>query len=146
MFMTFGPEYELFREEVRGFLAEHWRPSGGSGDVAAFREDAVAAGYLYRSVPRRYGGSEQPSDVLKARVIGEEFTAARAPMELKSLGTQLLVPTLLEAGADWQKERFIEATITGQITWCQGYSEPGAGSDLASLRTTATLTGDRWVI
>ena len=61
------------------FLAGHWRPSGGSADVAGFREAAVAAGYLYRSVPRRYGGSEQPSDVLKARVIREEFTAARAP-------------------------------------------------------------------
>ena len=146
MDLTYGPEYERFRGEVRAFLAEHWQPSGGSADVAAFRQAAVAAGYLYRSVPRRYGGSEQPSDVLKARVIREEFTAVRAPMELKSLGTQLLVPTLLEAGAEWQQERFIEATITGQIKWCQGYSEPGAGSDLASLRTTATLTGDRWVI
>jgi len=146
MDLTYGPEYERFRGEVRAFLAEHWQPSDGSADVAAFRQAAVAAGYLYRSVPRRYGGSEQPSDVLKARVIREEFTAVRAPMELKSLGTQLLVPTLLEAGAEWQQERFIEATITGQIKWCQGYSEPGAGSDLASLRTTATLTGDRWVI
>ena len=146
MDLTYGPDYERFRGQVRAFLSEHWQPSGGSADVAAFRQSAVRAGYLYRSVPRRYGGSEQPSDVLKARVIREEFTAVRAPMELKSLGTQLLVPTLLEAGAEWQKERFIEATITGQIKWCQGYSEPGAGSDLASLRTTARLDGDRWVI
>jgi alkylation response protein AidB-like acyl-CoA dehydrogenase len=146
MDLTYGPEYERFRGEVRAFLAEHWRPGDGRADVAAFRREAVAAGYLYRSIPRRYGGSEQPSDVLAARVIREEFTAVRAPMELRSLGTQLLVPTLLEAGAEWQRERFVEATITGQIKWCQGYSEPGAGSDLASLRTTATLTGDRWVI
>jgi alkylation response protein AidB-like acyl-CoA dehydrogenase len=148
MDLTYGPEYERFRDEVRAFLADHWQQEIGRDEAAtaAFRQAAVAAGYLYRSVPRRYGGSEQPSDVLKARVIGEEFTAARAPMELKSLGTQLLVPTLLEAGAEWQKERFIEATITGRIKWCQGYSEPGAGSDLASLRTSATLTGDRWVI
>ena len=101
MDLTYGPEYERFREEVRGFLAEHWRPDDPV-DIAAFRQAAVAAGYLYRSVPRRYGGSEQPSDVLRARVIREEFSAVRAPMELKSLGTQLLVPTLLEAGADWQ--------------------------------------------
>jgi alkylation response protein AidB-like acyl-CoA dehydrogenase len=146
MDLTYGPQYERFRTEVRSFLAEHWRPSGGPADAAGFRRAGVDAGYLYRSVPRRYGGSEQPPDVLKARVIREEFTAARAPLELKSLGTQLLVPTLLEAGAPWQRERFIEATITGQITWCQGYSEPGAGSDLASLRTTATMLGDRWVI
>jgi alkylation response protein AidB-like acyl-CoA dehydrogenase len=166
MDLTYGPDYERFREEVRAFLAEHWRPSADSrpagagraegsadsGDVALFRQAAVAAGYLYRSVPRQYGGSEQPPDVLKARVIKEEFEAVRAPMELRSLGTRLLVPTLLEAGADWQKERFIEPTITGRITWCQGYSEPEAGSDLASLRTTATLVkgdeeaGGRWVI
>jgi alkylation response protein AidB-like acyl-CoA dehydrogenase len=161
MDLTYGPEYERFREQVRAFLAEHWRTSGDpaqprgsrgttapgeTADVVAFRQAAVAAGYLYRSVPRRYGGSEQPPDVLAARVIREEFQAVRAPMELRSLGTQLLVPTLLEAGAEWQKERFIEATITGQIKWCQGYSEPGAGSDLASLRTTATLVGDQWVI
>jgi alkylation response protein AidB-like acyl-CoA dehydrogenase len=146
MDLTYGPDYERFRGEVRAFLAEHWQLAGGPVDIAAFRRAAVAAGYLYRSIPRRYGGSEQPSDALKARVIREEFTAVRAPMELKSLGTQLLVPTLLEAGAEWQKERFIEATITGRITWCQGYSEPGAGSDLASLRTAATLTADRWVI
>jgi alkylation response protein AidB-like acyl-CoA dehydrogenase len=146
MDLTYGPEYERFRGEVRAFLAEHWRPSDPPPDVTAFRQAAVAAGYLYRSIPRRFGGSEQPSDALKARVIREEFTAVRAPMELKSLGTQLLVPTLLEAGTEWQQERFIEATITGQVKWCQGYSEPEAGSDLASLRTTATLTGDRWVI
>jgi alkylation response protein AidB-like acyl-CoA dehydrogenase len=167
MDLTYGPEYEAFREEVRDFLRVHWpaanasnasnaskgsnasngsNGSNGSADVAAFRKIAIEAGYLYRSIPRCYGGSEQPSDVLKARVIREEFTAARAPMELKSLGTQLLVPTLLEAGAEWQKERFIEATITGQIKWCQGYSEPGAGSDLASLSTHAALAGDRWVI
>jgi alkylation response protein AidB-like acyl-CoA dehydrogenase len=146
MDLTYGPEYERFRAEVRSFLREHWRPSDSSADVAGFRRAAVDAGYLYRSVPRQYGGSEQPVDVLKARVIREEFSAARAPMELKSLGTQLLVPTLLEAGAEWQKERFIKATITGQVKWCQGYSEPEAGSDLASLRTTAVQVGDRWVI
>jgi alkylation response protein AidB-like acyl-CoA dehydrogenase len=146
MDLTYGPDYERFRGEVRAFLDRHWRPSDDSVDIAAFRKIAVDAGYLYRSIPRRYGGAEQPVDVLKARVIREEFTAARAPMELKSLGTQLLVPTLLEAGAEWQKELFIEATITGQIKWCQGYSEPGAGSDLASLRTRAKLVGDHWLV
>lgn len=146
MDLTYGPAYEAFREEVRDFLRAHWSASNGSGDVAAFRKAAIDAGYLYRSIPRCYGGSEQLPDILKARVIREEFTAARAPMELKSLGTQLLVPTLLEVGADWQKERFIEATINGEIKWCQGYSEPGAGSDLASLRTKATLVDGRWVI
>jgi alkylation response protein AidB-like acyl-CoA dehydrogenase len=146
MDLTYGPAYEAFREDVRGFLAANWNGPSETADVTSFRKAAIDAGYLYRSIPRRYGGSEQAADALKARVIREEFTAARAPMEVRSLGTQLLVPTLLEAGAEWQKERFIEATITGQIKWCQGYSEPDAGSDLASLRTRATLVGDRWVI
>jgi alkylation response protein AidB-like acyl-CoA dehydrogenase len=146
MDLTYGPEYERFRRDVRAFLEEHWVSSRASSDVATFRKAAVEAGYLYRSIPRRFGGSEQAQDVLKARVIRDEFTAVRAPMEVRSLGTELLVPTLLEAGAEWQKERFIEATINGQIKWCQGYSEPGSGSDLASLRTKATRDGDRWVI
>jgi alkylation response protein AidB-like acyl-CoA dehydrogenase len=144
--LTYGAAYEAFREEVRAFLRAHWPTSPGSLDVTAFRKAAIDAGYLYRSIPRRYGGSDQPSDVLKARVIREEFSAAHAPMEIKSLGTQLLVPTLLEIGADWQRDRFIEATITGEIKWCQGYSEPDAGSDLASVRTRATLNRDEWII
>jgi len=146
MDLTYGPEYERFRHEVRAFLDEHWLSLRDSADVTTFRKAAVEAGYLYRSIPRGFGGSEQPQDILKARVIRDEFTAAHAPMEVRSIGTELLVPTLLDAGAEWQKERFIEATITGQIRWCQGYSEPGSGSDLASLRTKATLDGDRWVI
>jgi alkylation response protein AidB-like acyl-CoA dehydrogenase len=58
----------------------------------------------------------------------------------------MLAPTLLERGAEWQREKFIPPTLSGEILWCQGYSEPGAGSDLASLRTTAILDGDEWII
>jgi alkylation response protein AidB-like acyl-CoA dehydrogenase len=65
---------------------------------------------------------------------------------LRSLGTELLVPTLLERGTEWQKSKFIPPTIAGDIEWCQGYSEPGSGSDLASLSTRAVLDGDEWVI
>ena len=98
MDLTYGPEYEAFREEVRAFLRARWHGVNDADDIASFRKSAIDAGYLYRSIPRCYGGSEQPTDVLRARVIREEFTAAHAPMELRSLGTQLLVPTLLEAG------------------------------------------------
>jgi alkylation response protein AidB-like acyl-CoA dehydrogenase len=58
----------------------------------------------------------------------------------------MLVPTLLEKGEEWQKERFVPPTVRGEIAWCQGYSEPGSGSDLASLKTRAELRGDEWVI
>jgi alkylation response protein AidB-like acyl-CoA dehydrogenase len=151
MDLSFGPEYEAFREQVREFLAEAWpaRPSGASStheERMAFRDAAVERGYMYRSIPRRYGGSEQLLDLLKEAIIAEEFDAARAPWRLLSQGVGMIVPTLLETGADWQREKFIPPTLRGEYVWCQGYSEPGAGSDLASLRSTARLEGDEWVI
>mgnify|MGYP001825013418 CR=1 FL=1 len=151
MDLAYGPEYEEFRAEVRGFLDRTWPPDEAAGSsrreqVARFRRDATEHGYLYRGVPRQYGGSEQPADALRAQVIREEFGRARAPMEVPGNGVAMLVPTLLERGKDWQKERFVPKTIAGEYKWAQGYSEPGAGSDLASLRTRGELQGDDWVI
>ena len=111
-----------------------------------FRQTATERGYLYRGVPRRLGGSEQVADVIKAHVIVEEFGRARAPREVPGNGVNNLLPTLLEKGSDWQQNMFIPKTLTGDYLWCQGYSEPGAGSDLASLTTSARLDGDEWVI
>jgi alkylation response protein AidB-like acyl-CoA dehydrogenase len=144
--LSYGPEYEAFRGEVRQFLTDEWNGSDGTAETAAFRERATKAGYLYRSVPREYGGSGQEPDALRARVIREEFLRAGAPLEHRTMGTEMVVPTLLEHGSDWQKARFIPPTIRNEITWCQGYSEPGAGSDLASLQARAVLDGDEWVI
>jgi alkylation response protein AidB-like acyl-CoA dehydrogenase len=79
-------------------------------------------------------------------VIREEFGRVRAPMEHAGNGITMLVPTLLERGADWQQERFIPPTIRGEYRWAQGYSEPGSGSDLASLRTRGELRGDEWIV
>jgi alkylation response protein AidB-like acyl-CoA dehydrogenase len=144
--LSYGHEYEAFRAQVRRFLRDEWTGPGGESDEAAFRKRATEAGYLYRSVPREYGGSGQEPDALRARVIREEFTRAGAPTEFKTMGTEMVVPTLLERGEEWQKARFIPATLRNEITWCQGYSEPDAGSDLASLKTSAFLDGDEWVI
>jgi len=152
MDLSYTPEYEAFRAQVRSFLADNWpkrergAPQPSADEVIAFRRRATEAGYLYRNVPREYGGSEQPSDVLKAHIINEEFTRARAPMGEPGVGVQLLVPTLLELGTPEQKARFVARTLTGEYLWAQGYSEPGAGSDLASVRTRAELVGDKWVI
>ncbi|MFW3895192.1 acyl-CoA dehydrogenase family protein [Pseudomonas bharatica] len=143
MELNYGPEHDTFREQVRAFLRSEWREGT---NVAAFRRAAVEAGYLYRGIPRRFGGSEQPSDVIRARIISEEFAAAKAPGEIKGNGVQMLVPTLLERGEEWQKERFIAKTLTGEYRWAQGFSEPGSGSDLASLRTKAELRDGQWVI
>src|ERR1051326_2145571 len=85
--------------------------------------------------PRDYGGTGAEPDVLKSRIIAEEFTRAGAPGGLAGQGISMLVPTLLEVGSEEQKRRWIEPTLRGEVIWCQGYSEPGAGSDLANLQT-----------
>ncbi len=152
MDLQYSQEYEDFREEVKAFLAANWPLQGDEAQLgvkeqgALFRERAIAAGYQARGIPRKYGGSEQEPDVLKATIIGEEFARVRAPAEMRGIGPSMLVPTLLECGEEWQKEKFVAPTMKGEIHWCQGYSEPGSGSDLASLKTRAERVGDEWVI
>lgn len=153
MDLSYGEAAEAFRKDVRGFLESHWQPGERRGAelkefVRAFRRAAIDRGYLYRAVPKRYGGSEQPVDVIRAQVIREEFGRARAPMEVGGNGVNMTVPTLLEQGTEEQKELFIRKTIEGDYIWGQGYSEPGSGSDLASVRTRAELSpdGTKWII
>jgi len=140
-----GTDPEAFRREVAAFLADNW--SGGDRDVDAFRKAAIARGYLFRAVPVEYGGAGQQPDPIKAQVIREEFDRVRAPRELPGGGAvRQLLPTLLAVGEDWQKAYFIPPSLEARFLWCQGYSEPGAGSDLAAVRTSAVLEGDEWVI
>jgi alkylation response protein AidB-like acyl-CoA dehydrogenase len=147
-----GKAYEAFRQEVRVFLQANWPPQDASGqspglkEVVAFRELATAQGYLRRSIPKQYGGSEQPADEIRSSILREQFSKHGAPLDPPGIGTMMLVPTLLDRGEQWQKEKFIPPTMTGEIRWCQGYSEPSAGSDLASVRTRGVLDGDQWVI
>jgi alkylation response protein AidB-like acyl-CoA dehydrogenase len=148
MDLDFGPDCERFRVEVAQFLAQEWTGVSRRSpeEVRAFRRLATDRGYLYRTVPRRYGGSEQEPDALKAEVIRQEFAKARAPHQVENIGVEMVVPTLLERGEEWQCGKFVEPTLLGDIFWCQGYSEPGAGSDLASLTTSAVLRDGQWVI
>ena len=150
MDLSYGEEVEAFRGEVKAFLDANWPPKddGKSKEeqTRAFRREAIDAGYLNRHIPKKYGGSEQEPDSMKGTVISEEFAQARAPMEPRGIGTMMLVPTLLERGEEWMKDKWVQATIEGDITWCQGYSEPGSGSDLASLKTKGEIVGDEWVI
>jgi alkylation response protein AidB-like acyl-CoA dehydrogenase len=152
MDLSYGKEYEDFRSELRAFLKASWPPQGDAAELPRgegakrFRQLAIEHGYLYRNIPKRYGGAEQEPDAVRAQIIREEFTAAHAPMEMRGIGMMMLVPTLLERGEEWQKEKFVPGTMSGDIVWCQGYSEPGSGSDLASLQTRGELEGDEWVI
>ncbi len=165
MDLKYSNEHEAFRSQVRAYLETHWTaedrastpPPQGQAQLmgavirtderaTAFRLQAIDAGYLYRHVPRGYGGGEQPADPLKETIVHEEFRRAQAPWEVVGQGPNMLVPTLLEHGTETQKQKFVRETLLGKITWCQGYSEPGSGSDLASLRTRAELDGDHWVV
>jgi alkylation response protein AidB-like acyl-CoA dehydrogenase len=150
MDLAYGAEHEAFRQELRGFLERHRLDYPGNGasrtKVLAWQKRLIEDGYAARTIPRQYGGFGGEPDLLKGRIIAEEFTRARAPGPLAGQGVSMLVPTLLEAGSEEQKRRWIAPTLAGEVVWCQGYSEPGAGSDLASLQTRATEDGDDFVI
>lgn len=151
MDLSYGPEYDDFRQEVRDFIAKHRHLAPAqqgvrSPKVKEWQRLLIANGYTARTIPAEYGGYGAEPDILKGRIIGEEFAAAQVSAGLGGQGISMLVPTLLELGTEEQKRQFIPQTLAGELVWCQGYSEPNAGSDLASLRTSATLDGDDWVI
>lgn len=152
MDLAYSGEYEVFREEVRTFLESNREKApkgmarGGKADaeVQAWQQLLIKNGYAARTIPREYGGYGAEPDVLKSHIIGEEF--ARAGVRPGHDGDPRLVPTLLELGTEEQKKNWVSKTINGEISWCQGYSEPGSGSDLASLSTRAVVDGDDFVI
>jgi len=152
MNLQFGEKYEKLRAEVRAFCAESWPLPGAGAQLSereqtiAWRKRALAAGFLHRTVPRAYGGAGAEHDVMAETVIRRELDHAGVPHRVPTQGTHMLVPTLLECGTEEQRREYIERTLTGELTWCQGYSEPGAGSDLASLQSRAELVGDEWVL
>lgn len=151
MDLSYGPAYEAFRNEVREFIARnrHLAPvAGGPRDerARAWQRLLIGQGYAARSIPAQFGGGGQPPDLLKSRILAEEFAAARVSPGLGGQGINMLVPTLLAMGTEEQKRQFIPPTLSGEMIWCQGYSEPGAGSDLANLSTRAVLQGDHWIV
>jgi alkylation response protein AidB-like acyl-CoA dehydrogenase len=151
MDLSYGPEYEAFRQKTREFISSHrdQAPRGQglkSPEALAWQKLLIENGYAARTIPKEYGGYGAEPDILKSRIIAEEFASAQVNSGLGGQGISMLVPTLLEVGTEEQKRQFIAPTLRGEMIWCQGYSEPGAGSDLASLRTSAVLDGDEWVV
>jgi alkylation response protein AidB-like acyl-CoA dehydrogenase len=150
MDLAYGPEYETFRAEVRDFAQQFGgrapRFLGFNEESRAWQRLLIEHGYAARTVPKEYGGFGAAADILKSRIIAEEFIAAGLPMGMANQGISMLVPTLLELGTEEQKQRWIGPTLRGETIWCQGYSEPGAGSDLAALATRAVEDGDDFVI
>jgi alkylation response protein AidB-like acyl-CoA dehydrogenase len=145
-----------FLEGLRAWLAEHlpkaWTraPHGQEAsldDVAALRDFQAAlhaAGYLGIGWPEAYGG--WPGTALRQFLVDEELVRQRAPALVGLLGVAMAGPTILACGDDAQKRRFLRPILEGRELWCQGYSEPGSGSDLASLRTRGERDGDALVV
>src|SRR5262245_601701 len=151
MDLRYGEKYEAFRAEVREFL-RGWPLTGAEAQLpqrereALFRARGILRGYVYRHIPAEYGGAGREPDVVIDQILQEEYAASGAPGALLTQGAGMLAPTLLDKGTEEQKQRFVARALTGEDVWCQGYSEPGAGSDLASLASRAELVGDEWVI
>ena len=152
MKLEFDSRYDAFRAEVRAFVEAH-RPTKPWGITDGKREDRVAwlelqikNGFWARTIPKKYGGAGCAPDLLETVIMDEEFNRAGVPRGMMAQGPSMLVPTLLAHGSEEQKLRWVAPTMRGEVIWCQGYSEPGAGSDLASLRTRATEDGDDFII
>jgi len=153
MDLQLNAEYQSFRQKVRDFLeAQKLKCPGAKGDGAnpmslkAWQNVLMENGYTARTVPAEYGGYGAEPDVLKSRIIAEEFASSGMPGGIANQGISMFVPTLLELGTEEQKAKWIESTLRGDVVWCQGYSEPNSGSDLASLQTKAHVEGDEFVI
>jgi alkylation response protein AidB-like acyl-CoA dehydrogenase len=155
MDLAYPPEAEAFRGEVRAWLEENlpsdWFEPGfsqtGEQRVAWLHEwnrKLVDGGWLCATWPREYGG--RGLTTMQGVVLAEEFNRAGAPMRGDFFGDTLVGPTILQWGSEAQKSEFIPKILRGEVAWCQGFSEPDSGSDLASLRCTATLDGDEWVV
>ncbi len=158
MNLRFSAEDERFRTEVRAWLEEHLsgefaelRGTGGPGDEDSALEGRLAwerhlgaAGWTCVGWPRAHGG--RGASLTEQVIYHEEYARARAPGRVGHIGETLLGPTLIAFGTPAQKQRFLDPIRLGQEFWCQGYSEPEAGSDLANVQTRAVLDGDEWVI
>ncbi|MEZ5322197.1 MAG: acyl-CoA dehydrogenase family protein [Microthrixaceae bacterium] len=155
MDLTYPPEAEQFRVEIRAWLEENlpdgWFEEGFSmapEEKKAFNEEWTRklfdGGWICATWPREYGG--KGLSTIEGVVLSEEFARARAPMRADFFGDTLVGPTILMNGTEEQKKYFLPRILDGSMRWCQGFSEPNSGSDLASLTTAAVLDGDEWVI
>jgi len=147
-----------WRTEVRAFIdtaAPAAFKSGGTdqgegglfgrmGAMKEWREKVAQKGWIAPSWPKKYGGADM--SVVDQFVMNEEFAESGVPGNVGGFGVMMIGPTIIEHGTDEQKEEHLTKILKGEVIWCQGYSEPGAGSDLASLQTRATRDGDDYVV
>lgn len=160
MELKFSPEDERFREEIADWLAEHLvgefaaiRFRGGPGDEhmypeerKAWERELAAGGWTCIGWPEAFGG--RGASIEQQVIFHEEYARAGGPGRMGHIGETLTGPTLIAFGSDEQRERFLPGIRAGTEFWCQGYSEPSAGSDLANVKTRAVFdeASQRWLI
>lgn len=168
MDLQFSPEDEEYRQRLRAWLAEHSSAlddagavmKGAAGGVMkgagsanimdalqaarAWQRTLWEAGYVGLSWPREYGG--QGASLTEQVILAEELARVRTPPLINTIGLTILGPTLVQHGDEQQKRRFLPRILAAEDLWCQGFSEPGAGSDLAALGTRAEVDGDELVV
>jgi alkylation response protein AidB-like acyl-CoA dehydrogenase len=155
MDLTYGPEEERFRAKVKSFLEAKLPKGWGTSDFGSIGRDEVqflrdwqrklyANGFLGMSWPKEYGG--QGASAIEMAIFNEEAAKLRAPSPLNVLGLSLAGPTIIAHGTPEQKSRHLAKILSCDEIWCQGFSEPGSGSDLGSLRTRGELRGDEFIV
>jgi alkylation response protein AidB-like acyl-CoA dehydrogenase len=148
--LTLSPQEESFRDELRSWLADNHPGQEPSGDEAAFefrrswQRNLDDARYAGLSWPEEYGG--RGATLIEQAIFNEEVVRARAPMPANVLGLIMGGPVVIAHGSEEQKERFLKPILTAEEIWCQGFSEPESGSDLASLKTKAVKDNGEWVV
>jgi alkylation response protein AidB-like acyl-CoA dehydrogenase len=148
--LTLSPNEEAFRDQLRSFLEANNPGREPEGDEAAFtfRRDWQRtlndAGYAGVSWPTEYGG--RGVTLVEQAIFNEEVVRAQTPQVANVLGLAMGGPTVIAHGRDDQKERYLRPILSAEEIWCQGFSEPESGSDLASVKTRARRDGDDWVV
>ena len=156
--MSTAQDLDSFREEARSWLNEHFpaalankNPPGIAGfgakltgDWKAWQTSLGEKGWSAPTWPAEYGGGGLSPE--QAKVLAQEMAARGAVSPIGGFGIMMWGPTLLDFGTEDQKARYLPPIIRGDIHWCQGYSEPGAGSDLANLQSFAEDRGDHFII
>ncbi|MDQ2783824.1 MAG: acyl-CoA dehydrogenase family protein [Chloroflexota bacterium] len=146
MDLNYTAEDKAFRQQVRHWLEEHIpkkRPET-LDERRAWHRTLYEAGYLGMGWPKEYGGQE--ARPMEQAIVGEELARANAPASLNGLGIGIVAPTLIYHGTEHQKRDHVSKILTAEELWCQLYSEPNSGSDLASLQCRADVNGDEFII
>jgi alkylation response protein AidB-like acyl-CoA dehydrogenase len=148
--LTLSPTEQEFRDELRAWIEDNHPGEEPKGDDEAFefrrewQRKLHQAGYAGLSWPEEYGG--RGATLVEQAIFGEELTRAKAPSPVNVLGLAMGGPVVIAHGTDEQKQRYLEPILSAEEIWCQGFSEPESGSDLASLKTKAVKSNGEWVV